>query len=316
MTNLDLLKKRYEAYLKSRLNLDGGAGQAVSRLIINGGKRLRSRLLFLSAQACGTAPKDSLLALAAAVEFIHGASLLHDDVLDGAKLRRGADTAHKAFGTREAILGGDFLLTEALSLLLKGGGPSAVASAARAAVRMVRGEALELDYSSRNLVPSKAAVIKIAGDKTASLFCASAELGAIASKAGSRTRSALAGFGELFGLAFQYTDDILDIEGSEKSLGKGVGLDFREGIATLPLVLALEGLKASEKTLIMAAFGKPDCAKFPEAIRIIRRTGCPLARRAALLLLQRAEDCLAALDKSAARDNLQALVISLRNRKN
>jgi len=206
-------------------------------LIEAGGKRLRPLLTVAAARLSG-ARDDTGLKLAAAVEFIHTATLLHDDVVDGSGLRRGKVAAHLIWGAPSSVLVGDFLFARAFELMVETGSMRAMDILARAARVIAEGEVLQLSRA-HDVNLSQDTYLEIITAKTAELFAAAAEAGAVAAGAGPAQSSALRSYGLNLGLAFQLSDDALDYDGSTETLGKNAGDDFREGKATLPLLLAI-----------------------------------------------------------------------------
>ena len=206
-------------------------------LIAAGGKRLRPLLTVAASRLVGgegtAGPK-----LAAAVEFIHTATLLHDDVVDGSNLRRGRVAAHLIWGAASAVLVGDFLFARAFELMVETGSMQALAILAHASSVIAEGEVLQLT-SSNDLTLPQETYLKIIEGKTAELFAAAAEAGAIAAGADVHQSTALRAYGFNLGLAFQLVDDALDYGGATEAMGKNAGDDFREGKATLPLLLAV-----------------------------------------------------------------------------
>ena len=206
-------------------------------LIAAGGKRLRP-LMTVSAARLAGGRGDGALKLAAAVEFIHTATLLHDDVVDSSQLRRGKVAAHLIWGAPSSVLVGDFLFARAFELMVETGSLRALEILARASRVIAEGEVLQLT-SAHDLRLSQSTYLEIIGGKTAELFAAAAEAGAVSADASPRQAAALREFGRSFGLAFQLADDALDYSGAAETLGKNAGDDFREGKATLPLILSI-----------------------------------------------------------------------------
>jgi len=206
-------------------------------LIDAGGKRLRPLLTVAAARLVGDGGEASLK-LAAAVEFIHTATLLHDDVVDGSHLRRGKVAAHLIWGAPSSVLVGDFLFARAFELMVETGVLSALEILARASRVIAEGEVLQLTRA-HDLNLSQATYLEIITAKTAELFAAAAEAGAVAAGATAPRAAALRDYGCNLGLAFQLADDALDYGGATETLGKNAGDDFREGKATLPLLLAI-----------------------------------------------------------------------------
>ncbi len=237
----------------------GYVAGAARSILMTGGKRLRPLLTLLAARACGCdreAPLQTATALAAAVEMLHTASLLHDDVIDDAVTRRGAPAAHVAAGTKAAILAGDLLFARALSLLAKSGGDAAVAAAAQAITEMVEGEAAER-ASRRDFAQPEERVLAVAQAKTGALFVLALRLGARAGGASAAIEERLGSFGARLGLAFQLADDVLDIRATAEQLGKQPGTDLSEGTVTLPILYAYTATDADHRAQIARASEPP-----------------------------------------------------------
>jgi len=213
-------------------------------LIAAGGKRLRPLLTVAAARLAG-ARDDECLKLAAAVEFVHTATLLHDDVVDGSKLRRGKVAAHLIWGGSSSVLVGDFLFARAFELMVEAGSLRALHILAKASSVIAEGEVLQLTRA-HDLNLDEKTYLEIIGAKTAELFAAAAEAGAVSANAPEREIAALRQFGFNLGIAFQLVDDALDYGGATETLGKNAGDDFREGKATLPLLLAIGRTGAKE----------------------------------------------------------------------
>ncbi len=213
-------------------------------LIGSSGKRLRPLLTIASARLCG-ARDDACLKLAAAVEFIHTATLLHDDVVDSSELRRGRVAAHLIWGAPSSVLVGDFLFARAFELMVEAGSMTALEILARASRVISEGEVLQLTRA-HDLDLDQGTYLEIIAAKTAELFAAAAEAGAVSAGASPERRAVMRRYGQEVGLAFQLVDDALDYSSSSAVLGKNPGDDFREGKATLPLLLAIQRTGAAE----------------------------------------------------------------------
>ncbi|MDB5440750.1 MAG: farnesyltranstransferase [Caulobacteraceae bacterium] len=213
-------------------------------LIAAGGKRLRPLLTIAAARLSG-GPIEGGVKLAAAVEFIHTATLLHDDVVDGSKLRRGKAAANLIWGATQSVLVGDFLIARAFELMVETGSLRALQILSTASRVIAEGEVLQLTRA-HDLSLSREVYLQIIAAKTAELFAAAAEAGAVAAGASVAQSDALRAFGMNLGIAFQLVDDALDYGGEAAELGKNAGDDFREGKATLPLLLAIQRAGARE----------------------------------------------------------------------
>ncbi len=242
-------------------------------LISAGGKRLRPLLTVAAARASG-AQTDDFRKLAAAVEFIHTATLLHDDVVDSSSLRRGKVAAHLIWGAPSSVLVGDFLFSRAFELMVSSGSMQALEILARASRVISEGEVLQLTRS-HDLDLHQDIYLEIIAAKTAELFAAAAEAGAVSAGAASDVTRAFRSFGMNVGLAFQLIDDALDYTSTAGELGKNPGDDFREGKATLPLLLAVERSGPSEAGFWERAIGRQEQrdGDFDHALKLIEDTG-------------------------------------------
>jgi octaprenyl-diphosphate synthase len=207
-------------------------------LIDSGGKRLRPLLTLAAARLCGYGGEHHIN-LAAAVEFIHTATLLHDDVVDTSSLRRGKIAANIIWGNKPTILVGDFLFSRAFQLMVEAGSLRVLDILATAATVIAEGEVLQLK-SSNNLATTEADYLKVVSAKTAALFSAASEAGATIAGSPPAVAEAFRLYGENLGIAFQLIDDALDYSGRQGEMGKSVGDDFREAKVTLPVILALD----------------------------------------------------------------------------
>lgn len=209
--------------------------EVAKHLITSGGKRLRPMLTLATAQMFGYRG-EAHIKLAAAVEFMHTATLLHDDVVDESDLRRGKATARKVWGNQASVLVGDFLLGQAFKMMVEVGSLEALAILSGAATIIAEGEVLQL-AAAKSMTTTEEKYLRVIGSKTAALFSAAAEVGPTIAGAPAM-RDSLARFGTHVGFAFQLVDDALDYAGHEEMLGKRIGDDFREGKVTLPVILA------------------------------------------------------------------------------
>jgi octaprenyl-diphosphate synthase len=291
------------ARLASRVAL---VDQIASYIISAGGKRIRPRLVLLFAEALGFDGPERH-ELAAIVEFIHTATLLHDDVVDESSLRRGRATANATFGNAASVLVGDFLYSRAFQMMVGVNRMRVLDVLADATNVIAEGEVLQL----MNMHDPDLAVdeyLRVIRYKTAKLFEASARLGAVLGGAAPALEESCAGFGRSLGTAFQLVDDLLDYEGNATELGKNVGDDLREGKPTLPLLIAMERGTAADRELIREAIRQGEQQKLPDIIAIVRRTGAlDATRQAAEKEAGEARACLAALPPSPAREALLEL---------
>lgn len=206
-------------------------------LIDSGGKRLRPMLTIACAQACGYTGGDAHVKLAAAVEFMHTATLLHDDVVDESEMRRGKPAARMLWGNEASVLVGDYLLGQAFRIMVDVGSLDALAVLSNAAAVIAEGEVMQL-AAAKSLKTGEPEYLRVIHAKTAALFAAATEVGPIVAEVDGTVRASLCEFGNQLGFVFQLVDDALDYGGSSMTLGKKVGDDFREGKVTLPVVLA------------------------------------------------------------------------------
>ena len=235
-----------DALIRDRMQSPVSVIPALAEHLIGGSaKRLRPLLTIAAARLAG-AKDDACLNLAAAVEFIHTATLLHDDVIDSSELRRGKVAAHLIWGAPASVLVGDFLFARSFELMVEAGSMPALEILARASRVIAEGEVLQLTRSHDLDLPQET-YLEIIGAKTAELFAAASEAGAVSAGAPAATCASLRRFGRSLGLAFQLVDDALDYSGASETLGKNPGDDFREGKATLPLLLAIARTGAAEK---------------------------------------------------------------------
>jgi octaprenyl-diphosphate synthase len=242
-------------------------------LIAGSAKRLRPLLTVAAARLAG-ARDEACLKLAAAVEFIHTATLLHDDVVDSSQLRRGRVAAHLIWGAPSSVLVGDFLFARAFELMVGANSMPALEILARASRVIAEGEVLQLTRA-HDLDLSQDVYLEIIKAKTAELFAAAAEAGAVSAGASPERCRALRKFGQDLGLAFQLVDDALDYSGDSETLGKNPGDDFREGKATLPLLLAMVRTGASEREFWIRTIDRRDQteADFDRAHELMVKTG-------------------------------------------
>ena len=264
----------------------------VSRYIISaGGKRLRPALLLLCCGALGSRSVQRFN-LAAVVEFIHTATLLHDDVVDESVLRRGNPTANEAFGNPASVLVGDFLYSRAFQMMVDAQDMRIMQVLADATNVIAQGEVMQL-MNLHNAALDEASYVAVIRSKTAKLFEASARVGAILAGADAAMEAACAEFGQALGTAFQVVDDVLDYAGDATIMGKAVGNDLREGKTTLPLISAMQRGTAAERDLIRSAIENgsniDSAGMLAQVVRIVKDTGAlDVARAAAALEAKRA----------------------------
>jgi octaprenyl-diphosphate synthase len=243
--------------------------------------------------------------LAATVEFIHTATLLHDDVVDESALRRGRQTANALFGNAASVLVGDFVYSRAFQMMVSVDRMRVLEVLADATNVIAEGEVLQLMnmHDADITVPEYLRVIRF---KTAKLFEASARLGAVLAEADKTVEEACAAYGRSLGTAFQLVDDLLDYEGTTAQLGKNVGDDLREGKPTLPLLLAMENGSTEERAIIRQAIEHGEVARLADIVEIVRRTGAISATRDAARL--EADHAASQLSQLAPSDYREALL--------
>jgi octaprenyl-diphosphate synthase len=300
---------RVDGVIRERLASRVALIDQIAQYIINaGGKRIRPRLVLLFSEALGFEGAERF-ELAAIVEFIHTATLLHDDVVDESALRRGRATANAMFGNAASVLVGDFLYSRAFQMMVGVNRMRVLQVLADATNVIAEGEVLQL----MNMHDPDLAVedyLQVIRYKTAKLFEASARLGAVLAGASAEIEEACADYGRSLGTAFQLVDDLLDYEGNSDELGKNVGDDLREGKPTLPLLLALERAAPSEQALIRQAIEHGEQVRLQDILTIVRRTGAlDATRQAAQDESHKARAALAQLPPSRARGALLDLCV-------
>lgn len=219
--------------------------QLASHIVAAGGKRLRPMLTLAAARLCGY-QGERHLGLAACVEFIHTATLLHDDVVDASDLRRGLATANAVWGNKPSVLVGDFLFSRAFQLMVADGSLDVLRILSNASAVIAEGEVLQL-MTANDTTSDETAYMQVIEAKTAALFAAACRIGAVVAERPAAEEQALERFGSGFGIAFQLVDDVLDYSALQAELGKAVGDDFRDGKITLPVVLAFQRADESER---------------------------------------------------------------------
>lgn len=247
--------------------------QLAGHIVSAGGKRLRPMLTLGCARLCGY-EGERHIALAAAVEFIHTATLLHDDVVDSSDLRRGRDTANAVWGNKPAVLVGDFLFARSFGLMVEDGSLRVLEILSRAAAVIAEGEVGQL-ITANDTTTTEAAYLEVIEAKTAALFAAASRIGAVIAERPPVEEAALERFGRNLGIAFQLIDDMLDFSARESDLGKAVGDDFRDGKITLPILIAFARGDAEERAFWRRTL--EDCDQVPgdleRAMRLLERRG-------------------------------------------
>ena len=271
----EVVKSEFEevnGIIINRLNSEVDLVENIGQYIIDGGgKRMRPLLVILSAKVSGYKGSDHLH-LAAVIEFIHTATLLHDDVVDTSDLRRGKATANTKFGNAPSVLVGDFLYSRAFQMLVGVGNLDVMQTIADATNAISEGEVQQL-ANARNSNISEDVYKKVIFKKTAILFDAAAKIGAIIAESNTGHIESLSDYGRNIGMAFQLMDDVLDYNGDSENLGKNIGDDLAEGKMTLPLIYAMKNGENSQKLVIQEAIKNTNVCDLKNILTIIRETG-------------------------------------------
>ena len=304
-----------DAVIEQRLSSEVVLIGQISRYIVAaGGKRLRPALLLLLCGALGY-KGEQRLNLAAVVEFIHTATLLHDDVVDESTLRRGRETANEAFGNPASVLVGDFLYSRAFQMMVDAGDMRIMRTLAEATNVIAEGEVQQL-MNMHDASLSEEDYVRVIRSKTAKLFEASARLAALLSQSPPEVEAACADYGQALGTAFQVIDDVLDYDGDVAEMGKNLGDDLREGKVTLPLIIAMQRGTEQERQTLQQAIETGGTEKMAEIVAIVQRTGALDATRAsAAVEAQRAVDALSVLPDTPFREALLKLASQLLGRR-
>ncbi|MBI3530926.1 MAG: polyprenyl synthetase family protein [Burkholderiales bacterium] len=288
-------------------------GQVSQYIIAAGGKRLRPALLLMTCGALGY-QSTQRFNLAAVVEFIHTATLLHDDVVDESILRRGNPTANETFGNPASVLVGDFLYSRAFQMMVEAQNMRIMQVLADATNVIAEGEVMQL-MNMHNAGLDEAGYLQVIRSKTAKLFEASARVGAILAGAEPALEEACAEYGQALGTAFQVIDDVLDYAGDAAVMGKSLGDDLREGKATLPLIAAMQRGSDSQRELIRHAIENGATEQLEAVISIVRETGAlEVSRQAAAREAERAVAAAQRLPAGAHADSLLQLAAQLLER--
>jgi octaprenyl-diphosphate synthase len=276
-------------------------------IISGGGKRLRPMLVLLAARACGV-HDERHINLAAIIEFIHTATLLHDDVVDASSLRRGRETANAIWGNEASVLVGDFLYSRAFQMMVKVDDMRVMHIMADATNLIAEGEVLQL-LNCNDPDTTEARYLEVIRRKTATLFQAGAQLGAVIARRPVNEQDALAAYGLHLGNAFQLVDDMLDYSASTSELGKNVGDDLAEGKPTLPLIQAMHKAAPEQCKIIRKAIAEGGREHIDDILAIIHKTGAlEYTYQCAQQQAMRAVDTLKALPNSTYKDALGELV--------
>lgn len=282
--------------------------EITAHLVEAGGKRIRPLLTLATARLCGYAGEDHIR-LAATVEFIHTATLLHDDVVDESAQRRGRPTANLLWDNKSSVLVGDYLFARAFQLMVEPGNLKALSILSNAAATIAEGEVLQLT-AAQDLATTEATYMKVVRGKTAALFSAATQVGGVIAGAGAAAEQALFDYGDALGIAFQIVDDWLDYGGAGAGIGKDLGDDFRERKLTLPVIRALAAATPDERAFWerTIAQGRQAEGDLAQAQAILARTGAMEgARLSAIAEAARAKAALAVLPEHPLREMLADL---------
>jgi octaprenyl-diphosphate synthase len=292
--------------IRSSLHSEVPLINQVSEYIINsGGKRLRPALVLLSGRLFGDLHQGHHQ-LAAIVEFIHTATLLHDDVVDESDMRRGKSTANHVFGNAASVLVGDFLYSRSFQMMVKLQKMRVMEILAEATNTISEGEVLQL-LNVRKVDITEADYLRVIHFKTAKLFEAATRLGAVISQADTKEEAAMAEYGMRLGTAFQLIDDVLDLSGKSEEIGKKLGNDLAEGKPTLPLLYAIQNGHPEQADLIKKAISNGDLSKLPEVLEALASTKAleyviALAKQEAALACAALAPFASSLEKQALSD--------------
>ena len=290
-----------------RLSSDVPLVEKIAQYIIeSGGKRLRPLLVLLSSRALGY-ERDDHLKLAAVIEFLHTATLLHDDVVDTSDMRRGRSTANARWGNAPSVLVGDFLYARAFEMMVELQNLKIMDVLSHATAVIAEGEVLQL-MNVKNPDVSEDKYMEVIHNKTAMLFEAASHTGALLAGAKENQEQAMSAYGKHLGLTFQLVDDVLDYRGDADAMGKNVGDDLAEGKPTLPLIYAMANGSDEEKHLIRQAVRKGGLDDLPRILDIVNRSGAlEYTMKRAKAEAQAALDCLKDIPESDHRSALTLL---------
>jgi len=292
--------------IRVQLDTDVGLINSISHYIINsGGKRLRPLMVLLSSRACGIDQNNRSRILAAAmIEFIHTATLLHDDVVDASDTRRGIKTAHRNFGNESTILVGDFLYSRAFQMMVQIGQMRVMEIMANTTNTIAEGEVLQLIHCGNPDI-TETEYMDVIYRKTAKLFEAGVSIGAVLADQSQIVESSLTEYGRHLGIAFQLIDDVFDYSSSVEIMGKNIGDDLAEGKPTLPLIYALERCNSQEQLMIKEAIENKNSKDSEQIIECIKSCGAlALATEKAKATSEKAIKALEDLPESQYKDAL------------
>ncbi|MBB2777571.1 UNVERIFIED_ORG: octaprenyl-diphosphate synthase [Comamonas terrigena] len=285
-------------------------GQISQYIIAAGGKRLRPALLLMVSNALGE-QRPTKHTLAAVVELIHTATLLHDDVVDESTLRRGRPTANESFGNPASVLVGDFLHTRSFQMMVEAGNMRILQVLSDATNVIAEGEVQQL-INTHDASLDEAGYLHVIRSKTAKLFEASTQIAAILASANPTIEAACATYGQALGTAFQIIDDVLDYDGDAAEMGKNLGDDLREGKCTLPLIIAMQRATAEDAQVVREAIEQGSTEQLPSILSIVKRTGAlDATREAAHNEAMRAIAALQALPANAYTQAMEQLAAQL-----
>ncbi len=294
------------AHMQSQVEL---IPRLAAHLVAAGGKRLRPILTLASARLCGYSGGQRHIALAACVEFIHTATLLHDDVVDESQLRRGLASANAVFGNQASVLVGDFLFSRAFQLMTEDGSLRVLRILSDASATIAEGEVLQL-VTQNDLSTQEDRYLEVIQGKTAALFAAACQVGAVVAGRPAAEEAALAAYGTAIGMAFQLVDDALDYAADQRLLGKTVGDDFREGKITLPVLAAYHAGSEEDRVFWRRTIeaSEQNDADLEHALALMARTGAiELTFRRAAAYAAEAKAALGVFGGSVVRDCLMAV---------
>ena len=275
-------------------------------IVGSGGKRLRPMLLLLAAKALGGASENHLI-LAAVIEFIHTATLLHDDVVDESDLRRGKESANAVWGNAASVLVGDYLYSSAFQMMVRTGNMRVMEILSKTTTSIAEGEVLQL-LNCNNPETTEEKYLEVIARKTAILFSAATRLGAVIADASTEIEEGLANYGQHLGIAFQLIDDALDYKANKEELGKNLGDDLAEGKPTLPLIYAIQNGTESEAGIIIDAIKNGNRDAFNEIYAVVQRTqAISYTEQRATAEALNAIDALSVLPDSEYKDALTQL---------
>jgi octaprenyl-diphosphate synthase len=300
--DLKKVDKEFRKNLKSNVPIISAIGE---HLLRSGGKRYRAKLLLLSAKLCGY-QGDRHVSMASLIEFIHTATLLHDDVVDRADLRRGMDSANSIWGNEASVLVGDFLFTKCFTLMVENSNWKILRIISNATMTMAEGELAEL-MKTNDLSLTEKNYLSIITRKTASLISAAAQIGAILGNVSKEKEMALSYYGMGAGIAFQLIDDNLDYTSNEEDFGKKIGIDLQDGKITLPLIFTLQRCSREERECIQKTVESHPITKeaFFRVVEIIEKyRGVDYTWKKAKKYVERAKDRLQIFPNSKEKEGL------------